>query len=269
MLRPRVVPCLLIHNGGLVKTVRFKDSKYLGDPLNAVKIFNEKQVDELIVLDIDARVKGLDPNYSLISNLASECRMPLCYGGGIQSVDQIERIIGLGVEKVALGAVSAYDSSVIERAAHRVGSQSIVSVIDVKKVGFRQRYEVVTHNAAKKVGMSPVDLACKMQSLGAGEILLNSVDKDGTMQGYDLPLIDSVRNAVSLPLTVLGGASSLQEMQKLIEMYGIIGLAAGSIFVFHGKHRAVLIQYPQPDQKDSLCSSISNYKVPFEESIVH
>jgi cyclase len=252
MLRPRVIPCLLIRNGGLVKTVRFADPKYVGDPLNAVRIFNEKQVDELIVVDIDARVHGIEPNYSLIANLASECRMPLCYGGGIQSVDQIERIIGLGVEKVALGSAAAYDPSLIEHAAQRVGSQSIVAVMDVKKVGLRGRYEVFTHNGTKKVGISPVDMARKVQALGAGEILLNSVDRDGTMHGYDLILIDCVRDAVSLPMTVLGGAASLQDMRGLVERYGVIGMAAGSLFVFKGKYRAVLIQYLRPDEKDAL-----------------
>jgi cyclase len=252
MLRPRVIPCLLISNGGLVKTVRFADPKYVGDPLNAVRIYNEKQVDELIVVDIDARVHGIEPNYSLIANLAAECRMPLCYGGGIQSVDQIERIIGLGVEKVGLGSAAAYDPSLIQRAAQRVGSQSIVAVMDVKKAGLRGRYEVFTHNGTKKVGISPVDMARKVQALGAGEILLNSVDRDGTMQGYDLTLIDCVRDAVSLPMTVLGGAASLQDMRGLVERYGVIGMAAGSLFVFKGKYRAVLIQYPRPDEKDEL-----------------
>lgn len=267
MLRPRVIPCLLIRDGGLVKTVRFADPKYVGDPLNAVRIFNEKQVDELIVVDIDARVHGLEPNYSLIASLASECRMPLCYGGGIQSVDQIERIIGLGVEKVGLGSAAAYDPSLIEQAAQRVGCQSIVAVLDVKKTGLRGRYEVFTHNGTKKVGISPVDMARNVQALGAGEILLNSVDRDGTMQGYDLTLIDCVREAVSLPMTVLGGAASFQDMRGLVERYGVIGMAAGSLFVFKGRYRAVLIQYPRPDEKDSLSLPLFDEGPPFTGSM--
>lgn len=252
MLRARIIPCLLIHNGGLVKTTRFGDPKYVGDPLNAVRIFNEKQVDELIVVDIDATVSGYEPDYHLISNLASECRMPLCYGGGIKTVEQIERIVSLGVEKVSLASAAAYNSDLIQKAAQRVGSQSIVAVIDVKKSGLLGRYEVFTHNGTKKVGRNPVDMACQLATLGAGEIFLHSIDRDGTMLGYDLALIDSVRNAVRLPMTVLGGAKSLDDLRSLVDRYGAIGAAAGSLFLFKGKYRAVLIQYPQPSEKEFL-----------------
>lgn len=252
MLRARIIPCLLVHQGGLVKTTRFAEHKYVGDPLNAVRIFNEKQVDELIILDIDATVHGREPNYSLISSLASVCRMPLCYGGGVKSVEEIIRIIGLGVEKVALGSAAADDPGLIESAAQRVGSQSIVAVMDVKKSGLLGRYEVFTRNGTKKAGLNPVEMARKVEALGAGEILVNSVDRDGTMKGYDLTLIDSVRDAVRLPMTALGGASSLEDMRMLVDRYGVIGAAAGSLFVFKGKYRAVLIQYPQPGVKDSL-----------------
>lgn len=252
MLRARIIPSLLVHNGGLVKTNCFVDAKYVGDPLNAVRIFNEKQVDELIVADIDATVLSCEPNYALIANLAAECRMPLCYSGGIKTVDQIERIIGLGVEKVGLGSAAAYDTSIIEKAAQRVGSQSIVAVIDVKKSGLLGRYYVFTHNGTKKVGINPVEMARKVEDLGAGEILLNSIDRDGTMKGYDIALIDSVRDAVRLPMTVLGGAGSIDDMRGLVDRYGVIGAAAGSLFVFKGKYRAVLIQYPQPEEKDTF-----------------
>jgi len=252
MLRPRIIPCLLVHQGGLVKTTRFLEPKYVGDPLNAVRIFNEKQVDELIVVDIDATVHRREPNYSLIASLASECRMPLCYGGGIKTVEQIDRIIGLGVEKVGLGSATADDPGLIERAALHVGSQSIVAVMDVKKDGLSGRYEVFTRNGTQRAGVNPVEMARMVEALGAGEILLNSVDRDGTMKGYDLALIDSVRDAVRLPMTVLGGAGSLQDMRDLVDRYGVIGAAAGSLFVFKGKYRAVLIQYPQPEEKDYL-----------------
>lgn len=252
MLRSRIIPVLLIHKGGLYKTIKFSTPKYIGDPLNAVRIFNEKQVDELIVVDIDATVSSCEPNYSLISNLASECRMPLCYGGGVKSVEQIDRIIGLGVEKVALGSAAIEDSSLIERAAHHVGSQSLVVVMDVRKTGVFGRYQVFTHNASKGSGIEPSILARRVEGLGAGEILLNSVDRDGTMKGYDIPLVDSVRSAVRLPITVLGGAGSLQDVRSLVSRYGVIGAAAGSLFVFKGKYRAVLIQYPQPAEKDSI-----------------
>lgn len=252
MLRARIIPCLLVRNGGLVKTTRFVDPKYVGDPLNAVRIFNEKQVDELIVVDIDATVSGSEPDYGLIASLAAECRMPLCYGGGVKTVEQIERIVALGVEKVSLGSAAAYKPNLIEQAAQRVGSQSIVVVMDVKKSGLLSRYEVFTHNGIKRVGQNPVEMACQLAALGAGEILLNSIDRDGTMKGYDLALIDSVRNAIRLPMTVLGGAGSLDDMRALVDRYGAIGAGAGSLFVFKGKYRAVLIQYPQPADKDSL-----------------
>jgi len=252
MLRARIIPCLLLHKGGLVKTTRFVHPKYVGDPQNAVRIFNEKQIDELVVLDIDATVSGYEPDYGLIANLAAECRMPICYGGGVKTVEQIERIVALGVEKVSLGSAAAYEPNLIEKAAQRVGSQSIVAVMDVKKSGLLGRYEVFTHNGTKKVGRNPVEMACQFAALGAGEILLNSIDRDGTMKGYDLALIDSVRDAVRLPMTVLGGAGSLDDLRALVDRYGAIGAAAGSLFVFKGKYRAVLIQYPQRTEKDLL-----------------
>ena len=252
MLRARVIPCLLIQNGGLVKTTRFASPKYVGDPLNAVRIFNEKQVDELIVVDIDATVQGRQPDYRLISSLAAECRMPLCYGGGLKTVDHIERVVALGVEKVCLGSVVIDDPGLIELAAQRVGSQSIVAVMDVKKTGLLGRYEVFTHNGARNTGRYPVELAQQLEASGCGEILLNSIDRDGTMKGYDLPLIQSVRNAVRLPMTVLGGANSLDDMRGVVDLYGAIGVSAGSLFVFKGKYRAVLIQYPQPHLKDAI-----------------
>lgn len=255
MLRPRVIPCLLIHNGGLVKTTRFAEPKYVGDPLNAVRIFNEKQVDELIVADIDATVFGREPNYALIANLASECRMPLCYAGGVKTVEQIDRIIGLGVEKVALGSSAAQTPELIANAAKHVGNQSIVVVMDVKKSGLLRRYEVTTHNGKKSTGLNPADFARRVSELGAGEILVNSVDQDGTMKGYDYNLIDQVRNEVSLPISVIGGAGSLDDLRALVDRYGVMGAAAGSLFVFKGKYRAVLIQYPNPTEKDVLFSN--------------
>ncbi|MFJ3044308.1 AglZ/HisF2 family acetamidino modification protein [Herbaspirillum chlorophenolicum] len=252
MLRPRLIPCLLIHDGGLVKTTRFAEPKYVGDPINAVRIFNDKEVDELVVVDIDATVLGREPDYELIKSMAAECRMPLCYGGGIKNVEQIERIIGLGVEKVAIGEAAAHRPELMSEAAKRVGSQSIVAVMDVKKSGLLRRYEVFTHNGAKGTGINPVQFARRAQELGAGEILLNSIDRDGTMAGYDLTLIDQVRESISLPLSVLGGAGSLDDVRELVGRHGIIGAAAGSLFVFKGKYRAVLIQYPAASEKDAI-----------------
>ena len=255
MLRPRLIPCLLVHNGGLVKTVHFGDPKYVGDPINAVRIFNEKEVDELTVLDIDATVKCAEPDYQLISHLASECRMPLCYGGGVRTVAQIERIISLGVEKVAISAAAVENPALIADAAARVGSQSVVVVIDVKKTGMLRRQEVVMHNGSRRTGLQPVEFAKRVTELGAGEIVINSVDRDGEMKGYDLDLVEQIRQAVHLPLTVLGGAGSLDDIEKLIDRYGVIGAAAGSLFVFKGKYRAVLINYPNRAEKEALLPS--------------
>ncbi len=252
MLRSRIIPLLLIHQGGLVKTIKFDNPKYIGDPLNAVRIFNEKQVDELIIADIDASSCNKDPNYDLIATLAEQCRMPLCYCGGVKTVDQIERIIGLGVEKVGLGSAAAYDMKLINLAANRVGSQSIVAVMDVKKHGLFGKYSISTHNSRRKTILSPVDMARSVEALGAGEILLSSVDRDGTREGYDYSLIDLIRANTSLPLTVVGGAGSLDDIQKLIQRYGLIGAGAGSLFVLKGKYRAVLMQYPQPMEKENL-----------------
>lgn len=252
MLRPRIIPCLLVHNGGLVKTVGFGEPKYVGDPLNAVRIFNEKEVDELMILDIDASRYGREPDYKLIANLALECRMPLSYGGGVNTVEQFDRIIGLGVEKVAVSSAAVNDPDLISRASARVGSQSVVAIIDVKRTGIFRRNEVVTLNATKCTGLEPAAWAEKLQQLGAGEIVVNAVDRDGVMNGYDFELIDSIRKSISTPLTVLGGAGSLGDIHDLINRYGIIGAAAGSLFVFKGKYRAVLINYPSNEEKKRL-----------------
>lgn len=252
MLRPRLIPCLLVQNQGLVKTRRFGEPKYVGDPINAVRIFNEKFVDELMVVDIDATAKGHEPDYRMIANLAAECRMPLCYGGGVGSCEQIERIIGLGVEKVALSSAALARPALIEEAALRVGSQSVVVVLDVRKGGFLRRPEVVTHNGSRRTGIDPASFVREATERGAGEIVINNVDRDGTMEGYDLDLVESLRRETSLPMTVLGGAGSLEHVAELWQAQGIVGAAAGSLFVFKGKYRAVLINYPNWEEKAAL-----------------
>lgn len=251
MLKPRIIPCLLVHEKGLVKTVSFKSPKYVGDPINAVRIFNEKESDELMVLDIDATSKGNEPDYTLIEKLASECRMPLCFGGGIKTADQAQRIFSLGVEKVALSAAAIADPDLVTRIADRVGTQSAVVVLDVKKKLFGG-YEVVTHNGKKSTGKNPFELVSLFQKKGAGEIVINSVDMDGQMKGYDLALAEKVRREISVPLTMLGGAGSLDDIGALINRFGIVGAAAGSLFVFRGVYKAVLINYPAPEVKEGL-----------------
>jgi len=257
MLRPRIIPCLLIRNKGLVKTVNFAPSKYVGDPINAVKIFNEKEADELIVFDIDATVTGSYPDFAMIQKLASECRMPLCYGGGVTTVEQAKRIIGLGVEKVAISAAALVDPKLITAIAAEIGSQSVVLVLDVKK-SLLGNYEIYTHNGQKSTGRSPVEVAQQAEKLGAGEIVINSIDNDGQMKGYDLDLAAKVREAVHLPMSVLGGAGSLGDIGRLVSVCGVVGAAAGSLFVFKGSYRAVLINYPDQAQKEDVVRTAMN-----------
>ncbi len=255
MLRPRVIPCLLVHEGGLVKTVSFKDPKYVGDPINAVKIFNEKEADELIVLDIDATVKGAEPDYKLISDLAMECRMPLCYGGGVRTAEQAKRIIGLGVEKVALSAAAIEDPDLITRIAKEIGRQSVVVVLDVKKRLLSKTYDVYIHNGKKNTKRDVYEVAAQVESLGAGELVINSIDADGRMSGYELALAKKIRELVKIPITILGGAGKLDDIAELINACGVIGAAAGSLFVFKGSYKAVLINYPNTAQRDEMIRS--------------
>ncbi len=258
MLNPRIIPCLLIHNNGLVKTTKFSEPKYVGDPINAVKIFNEKMVDELIVVDIDATRNGFKPNFNLIEKLAYECRMPLCYGGGIKSVEDAKRIFGLGVEKIAISSIAVERPEIIREISELVGSQSVVIVLDLKKRLFGG-YDIFTNNGLIKSKRELFDFLDVIQKLGAGELVINSIDNDGLMNGYDYKLINSVRGKIDIPLTVMGGASSLEDFGNVIEEHGIIGLAAGSFFVFKGKYKAVLISYPSVEEKSNL---ISKYFIP-------
>ena len=255
MLRPRIIPCLLVHQGGLVKTQAFKDPKYVGDPINAVKIFNEKEADELIVLDIDATVQGREPDFGLIAKLAAECRMPLCYGGGVTTAAQAVRIVDMGVEKVAVSAAAIANPPLLTKMAAAVGRQSVVVVLDVRKKSglFAKGFEVYTRNAKVAQKQDPIALALQLQEAGAGEIIVNSVDRDGLMQGYDLELAAQFRQALRVPVTFLGGAGSLDDIGQLVSRVGVVGAAAGSLFVFKGKYRAVLINYPTPVQKTQLC----------------
>ncbi len=252
MLRPRIIPCLLVKDRGLVKTVKFAKPKYVGDPINAVRIFNEKEVDELIVLDIDATLEKREPDFNMIKHLAEECRMPLCYGGGIKTIDHIQRIVELGVEKVAISSVALDLPPLVTEAAKKVGNQSVVVVIDVKKRKLTGKYEIRTHNGQTKTGKCPVAFSQQMEKLGAGEIVVNSIDNDGVMKGYDLTMVRRIREAVGVPVTALGGAGSLHDLGEVIHECGVSGAAAGSLFVFKGMYRAVLINYPSSKEKDAL-----------------
>ena len=212
MLRPRVIPCLLVHKGGLVKTVNFKAPKYVGDPINAVRIFNEKEADELTVLDIDATANNAEPDYRMIAHLAAECRMPLCYGGGIKTPEQAKRIVGLGVEKVAISSSAVEDPTLITRIADEIGRQSVVVVLDVKRRMFGKDYDVFTRNGKHNTKRSVFELAGLAEQCGAGELVVNSIDLDGQMKGYDLGLAEKIRQQVGIPITLLGGAGSLEDI---------------------------------------------------------
>lgn len=251
MLRSRIIPCLLIHNKGLVKTVKFKNPKYVGDPINAVKIFNEKEVDELIVLDIDATRENRAPNLKMVKNLADECRMPFCYGGGIKTIEQARKIISLGAEKVALSYSALTNIDLCKQIGSVIGNQSVVVVLDLKKKFFGG-YDIYTHNGTKKSKWKLVEIISKLEEMEVGEIVINSIDNDGTMLGYDISLIENIREKCSIPITVLGGAGSLDDIKKLINKFKIIGAAAGSLFVFKGKYRAVLISYPNRQERKPL-----------------
>lgn len=247
MLRTRVIPCLLLKGLGLVKTVGFKKPKYIGDPINAVKIFNDKEVDELAFLDIDASVKDQPPKFDLISQIAGECFMPFSYGGGIKTLEEIKNILSLGAEKVVLNTSVFQNPGLIREAAAKFGSQSIVASIDVKKTLWG-KYRVYTAGGSRNTGRGPVEHAKAVEAEGAGEILLTSIDRDGTMSGYDTQLIKAVADAVDIPVIACGGAGELNHLAEAVHTGGASAAAAGSMFVFHDKNRAVLINYPTQEQ---------------------
>jgi len=244
MLINRFIPVLLLKNQGLVKTVKFKDPTYVGDPINAIKILNEKEVDEMVFLDITASLENREPQYGKIAEVATECFMPFCYGGGLHDLKAIEKIFNLGAEKITLNTAAAKDPEFVQAAARHFGSQSIIGSIDVKK-SLLGKYEVFIRCGTESIRMSPVDYARHLEQAGVGEIFLNSIDRDGTMKGYDLELVQRVSSAVNIPVVAIGGAGSLDDMVGAIRQGGASAAGAGSLFVFQGKHRAVLITYPE------------------------
>lgn len=250
-MKTRVIPCLLLSDGGLVKTVKFKKPSYVGDPINAVKIFNNKEVDELVVLDMDVTANKGVPNFQAIEGIVSEAFMPVAYGGGVASVEQAARLFKLGIEKVVINSAAHKSPDLIAQLADRFGSQSIVAGLDIKRRGFRKRPEVMFQNATQKTGLDPVAGAQLMEKCGAGEIFLTSVDQDGTQSGYDCDLIGLVAGAVNVPLVACGGAGNIKDFAKAVEA-GASAVAAGSLFVYHGPHRAVLISYPERQKLESL-----------------
>jgi cyclase len=254
MLMPRVIPCLLLKGEGLVKTCRFRDPVYLGDPINVVKIFNDKEVDELFLLDITATAERRGPRFELLEVIAQEAFMPLGYGGGIRRLEDVKRLLELGLEKVTINSYAVENPAFVTQAADYAGSQSIVVSIDVKR-NWRGRLEVVTEGAKVRTGLDPVDFAREMARCGAGEILLTSVDRDGTLEGYDIELARHVTDVVGVPVVVCGGARDAVDLRRVIREGGASGAAAGAMFVFKGPHRAVLISYPSSQELRELFSA--------------
>ncbi len=246
MLRQRIIPCLLLSKNSLVKTLRFKDPKYLGDPLNAIRIFNDKEIDELIVLDIEATKFNRDPNYELISRITKECKSPITYGGGIRNIDQAEKIISLGVERVSLCSAIKNNLKLIKELSNSLGSQSVVIVMEVLKIqGSNNSYQL--YNANKNIDL--LKFSQKIEEFGAGEIIVSCINKDGTRSGYDIDLIKLFKENCTIPITALGGADNINDIKKLFNSIGIVGAAAGSMFTLTGKYRSLLIQYPNKDEK--------------------
>lgn len=255
MLNIRVIPTLLLKDAGLVKGSLFKDHKYVGDPINAVKIFNEKEVDELIFLDISATPNKREPNYELIKDIASEAFMPFSYGGGITSLAQIEKLFNIGVEKVIINSSAFFSSSLITDASKVAGNQSIVVSIDVRRSLFG-KYEVFVNNGSVGTKQNPIDYAKQMQDLGAGELMICSINQEGTKKGYDLELVRTVSNAVGIPVIASGGAGSLNDFIDAIKKANASAIAVGDMFIFHGKHKAVLITYPKYSELQFLFKEI-------------
>jgi len=251
MLQSRLIPVLLLKGEGLYKTVRFKDPNYIGDPRNAVKIFNEKEVDEICLLDITATNEKRPPNFTLIEEITSEAFMPLSYGGGVNSIEDIKRLFSLGVEKVIINSVLYEKPELITAAAKIFGEQSIIASIDVKKDIFG-KYHLYSHAGKKKQKSDLFTFVQRVSDLGVGEIILNSIDRDGTMQGMDIKLIREVANSISIPLVAAGGIGTFEDIQLVLRETDVAALGIGSFFVYHGKQRGILITYPNQDQIERL-----------------
>jgi cyclase len=251
MLAIRLMPCLLMSNGALVKTVRFKSPIFIGDPVNAVRIFNEKEVDELVLLDIEATTHKRGIDYDTLEKLVSECFMPICYGGGVSSLEDMRRLFNLGIEKISLGAAAFETPDLIRQASAEFGNQAIVVTLDVKK-SLLGSYTVRTHQGSKDRRISPVDAARRIEALGAGEIILYSIDQDGTWGGFDLRLIQDVTEIVGVPVVASGGAGSLEDVAAAVQKGGASAVAIGSMAVFQGKDLGVLIKFPNRKDQDAI-----------------
>lgn len=251
MFRPRVIPVLLLKGQGLVKSKQFKNHRYIGDPVNAVRIFNDLQADELIFLDILATKEKRTISTDFVKNVGEEANMPFAVGGGINSINQIREILHAGAEKVVLNTGAIHHPEFVRQAADMFGSSTITVCIDVKKK-FLGTEQVWTVGASKATGKSPVSVAVEMEKQGAGELIIQSIEKDGMMQGYDIPLIRKISEAVTLPVVALGGAGTKIDFKQAIDEGYASAVAAGSMFVYHGPRNAVLVNYPTPEQLSEL-----------------
>ena len=240
--RPRIIPVLLMDDRDLIKTVNFKDRTYLGDPVNAVKIFNRKGIDELAILDIGATRNHREPDFEILKDIASEAFMPLACGGGITSVEQVHELLAIGYEKVIINTGLVRNPSLIQKSAELFGSQSIVASIDAKLVN--GQYKCYISDGTELVDKSPVEMAIEAEKLGAGEIIINSIDRDGMMQGYDTKLVKNVVDAVKVPVVALGGADRIEDLKIVLDEGNAHAAAAGSMFVYYGRLKAVLITVP-------------------------
>ena len=251
MLRTRVMPCILLKNGRLVKTVKFQNDKYVGDLLNAVRIYNQKEVDELVVFDISRTTSGQLIDFDLIQKMAAQCFMPVCYGGGVKTLNDFKTLFTLGVEKVSVSSLLFDNPEVVRDAVSIYGSQSIVATIDLVKPLFRSRYVIKTHSGRKKRAVLTSEIIAYCEDLGVGEIILTSIDHEGQGKGYDYELVKQISHSVNIPVVISGGAGQLDDFKKAVDS-GASAVAAGDMFTFYGKHRAVLITYPEYEQLTNL-----------------
>lgn len=247
MLKTRIIPCLLLKQKGLVKTVKFDKPRYVGDPINAIKIYNEKEAHELVFLDITATKEKRVPTSELVTQISDECLMPLAVGGGIRTMEDVQRLLKAGAEKVVLNTIAVEDPNFVKKAADAFGNQSITVSIDAKK-SFFGKYEVFTNSGTRNTKLNPVEFAKEMEQKGAGEIFINSINLDGTREGYDLKLIKMVSDSVTIPVIACGGAGNIEDFGKAVHEGGASAVAAGSMFVFHGRRQAVLINFPNKDE---------------------
>lgn len=243
MIEKRLIPCLLLHKGGLYKTEKFKKPTYIGDPINAIKIFNEKEVDELMFLDIDASILGNEPPYKMIEDIAGECFMPLCYGGGVKNVQQMKKIFSIGVEKISISSQAVLNPALVSEAANIFGKQSVIVSVDIKK-DFWGKKKIYIYNGKKSTNLSPIEFISHIENMGAGEIVVNSIDHDGVMNGFDIDLLKDIKEVIKVPIIALGGAGNLNHIKEVFEKSNVDAVACGSMFVYKGPLKGVLINYP-------------------------